>query len=255
MKMRMGERDLAYQVFGSGQALVLLHAFPFDGRMWKATAEALADRGRVIVPDLRGFGGSDLGGGGVSIAGMADDTAALLDHLGVARATVGGLSMGGYVTLAFAARHPGRLDGLILADTRAAADSEKARAGRAATLALVEAQGVAAYLERQLAALLSPSASETVRAQVRDLGRQNAAGVCAGIRALRDRPDRQAELAAIACPTLVIAGTADSLSPLDEMTAMAGRIRGARLVPIPGAGHLSNLERPAEFAAAIRDFL
>ena len=255
MKMRVGERDLAYQIHGSGRPLVLLHAFPFDGRMWKATAEALADRCRTIVPDLRGFGGSDLGGGEVSIAGMADDVAGLLDHLGVARATVGGLSMGGYVTLAFAARYPGRLDGLILADTRAAADSEKARAGRAATLALVEAQGVAAYLERQLAALLSPSASETVRAQVRDLGQQSAAGVCAGIRALRDRPDRQAELAAIACPTLVIAGTADSLSTLEEMTAMAGQIRSARLVPIPGAGHLSNLERPAEFAAAIRDFL
>jgi pimeloyl-ACP methyl ester carboxylesterase len=253
--MRIGQRELAYEVHGNGRPLVLLHAFPFDGRMWKATAEALADRCRVIVPDLRGFGGSELGEGDVSIAGMADDVAALLDHLGVARATVGGLSMGGYVTLAFAARHRRRLEALILADTRAAGDSEKARAGRAAALDLVEQQGVAAYVERQLAALLSPSATEAVRQQVRVLGQQSAAAVAAGIRALRDRPDRQAELADIDCPTLVIAGTADSLSPLDEMTAMASQIRGARLLQIAGAGHLSNLERPAEFAAAVRDFV
>jgi 3-oxoadipate enol-lactonase len=255
MKMRLGERELAYRVYGSGRSLVLLHAFPLDGRMWNATAAALADRCRVIVPDLRGFGGSELGDGGVSIAGMADDTAALLDHLEVARATVGGLSMGGYVALAFAARHRERLEALILADTRAGADSEQARAARASALAMVEEQGVAAYVERQLAVLLSPSAGEAVRAQVRELGQQSAAAVCAGVRALRDRPDRQTELAAIACPTLVIAAAADSLSTLDEMTAMAGKIPGARLVQIPGAGHLSNLERPAEFAAAIRDFV
>lgn len=255
MRLRIGERELAYEVHGNGRPLVLLHAFPFDGRMWTATAAALADKCRVIVPDLRGFGGSDLGDGDVSIAGMADDAAALLDHLGVARATVGGLSMGGYVTLAFAARYPGRLEALVLADTRAAADSEKARSGRAAALALVAEQGVAAYVERQLAALLSPGASASVRQQVRELGKQSAAAVLAGMRALRDRPDRQAELAAIACPTLVVAGTEDSLSTLEEMTAMAAQIRGARLAPISGAGHLSNLERPAEFAAALRDFL
>ncbi len=255
MKLDIAGRELAYQVYGSGKTVVLLHAFPFDGRMWRATAEALADRGRVVVPDLRGFGASQLGEGEVSIAGMADDVAALLDHLGVARATVGGLSMGGYVALAFAGRHGARLDGLVLADTRAAADSDKAKAGRAEALALVEREGVAAYVERQIPALLSPSASEAVRQQVRELGKQLPAGVSAGLRALRDRPDRRGELAAIACPTLVIAGTADALSTLDEMTAMASGIAGARLVPIPGAGHLSNLERPDEFVDALRELV
>jgi len=255
MKLDIGGRELAYQVYGSGKTVVLLHAFPLDGRMWRATAEALANRCRVVVPDLRGFGGSQLGEGEVSIAGMADDVAALLDHLGVARATVGGLSMGGYVALAFAGRHGARLEGLVLADTRAAADSDKAKAGRAEALALVEREGVAAYVERQIPALLSPSASEAVRQQVRELGKQLPAGVSAGLRALRDRPDRRGELAAIACPTLVIAGTADALSTLDEMTAMAGGIAGARLVPIPGAGHLSNLERPDEFVDALRELV
>jgi 3-oxoadipate enol-lactonase len=255
MKLRIGDRDLAYEVYGSGKLLVLVHAFPFDGRMWRDTAQALARKCRVIVPDLRGFGGSDLGRGDPSIADMADDVAALLDYLGASRATVGGLSMGGYVTLAFAARHRPRLDGLILADTRAGADSEQARAGRADAQALVEKEGVAAFVERQLAVLLSPAAGEALRQEVRELGRQPAAGVCAGIRAMRDRPDRQGELPRIACPTLVIAGTADKLSPPAELAALARAIPGARLTEIAGAGHLSNLEKPAEFVAAIDSYI
>ena len=94
-----------------------------------------------------------------------------------------------------------------------------------------------------------------MRVRVRELGRQPAAGVCAGIRALRDRPDRQAELPAIGCPTLVIAGALDKISPPDEMAAMARAIPNARLVEIPGAGHLSNLEQPEAFVAAVASFL
>jgi 3-oxoadipate enol-lactonase len=255
MKLRMGARELAYTCHGSGKPLVLVHAFPFDARMWRATAPALASRCQVIAPDLRGFGGSELGDGKHSIADMADDVSALLDGLGIGRAAVGGLSMGGYVALAFAHRHASRLDRLILADTRAAADTDKARAGRADAIALVEREGVAALVERQLAALLSASASEAIKQQVRELGQQRPEGVCAAIRALRDRPDRRSELAAIACPTLVIAGEEDSISPPDEMAELAAAIPNARLARIPGAGHLSNLEKPGEFVAAIADFV
>ncbi|MBN2574289.1 MAG: alpha/beta fold hydrolase [Deltaproteobacteria bacterium] len=253
--MRVGDRRLAYESYGSGRPLVLVHAFPFDGRMWRRTAEGLGGRCRVLVPDLRGFGGSDLGGSEPSIVDMADDVAALLDHLGIERAVVGGLSMGGYVALAFAARHRARLERLILADTRAAGDTDKARAGRADALALVEKEGGAALVERQLAVLLSGTAGESLRQEVRDLGRQSALGVCAALRALRDRPDRQAELGAIVCPTLVISGGEDRLSPPEEMAALARALPNAHLVAIPGAGHLSNLERPDEFVAAIADFL
>jgi 3-oxoadipate enol-lactonase len=255
MKARIGDGKLAYESFGGGQPLVLIHAFPLDGRMWASTARALADRCRVIVPDMRGFGGSDLAVGDASIADMADDVAALLESLGIERATVGGLSMGGYVSLAFAARHRARLERLILADTRAAPDSDVARTGRADALALVAKDGVAALVERQLAALLSPTASEEVREQVRSLGRQSPEGVLAGIRALRDRPDRRAELSAIACPTLLIVGTEDKISSPAEMAEIASAIPGARLVEIAGAGHLSNLERPNEFSSAIDHFI
>jgi len=250
MKTRIGGRDLSYAMVGEGRAVILVHAFPLDGRMWQDTAKGLSPKCRVIAPDLRGFGESALGDGKHSIADMADDLAALMDNLGIAKATVGGLSMGGYVSLAFAARHRDRLEGLILADTRAAADSDAVRAGRADALALVEKQGVEAFVERQLAALLSPSASEVVRHRVRALGRQGAEGVCAGIRALRDRPDRFAELSSITCPTLVIVGTEDKISPLTEMAEMAHAIAGSRLTEIGGAGHLSNLEKPSEFEKA-----
>jgi pimeloyl-ACP methyl ester carboxylesterase len=94
MKARIGDRTLAYESFGGGQPLVLIHAFPLDGRMWASTARSLAGRCRVIVPDMRGFGESELGGGDPSIADMADDVAALLDCLGIERATVGWLVHG-----------------------------------------------------------------------------------------------------------------------------------------------------------------
>ena len=255
MKLRIGNRELAYTSHGTGKPLVLVHAFPFDGRMWRAVAEALANRCRVIAPDLRGFGDSDLGDGRHGIADMADDVAVLLDGLGIERAAVGGLSMGGYVALAFAARHASRLERLILADTHAAADTEKARAGRADALALVEREGVGTLVERQLAVLLSASASEAVKRQVRELGQQPPEGVCAAIRALRDRPDRRGELSAIACPTLVISGGEDQLSPPDEMAGLAAAIPNARLVQLPGAGHLSHLEQPEAFIAAIAAFI
>jgi 3-oxoadipate enol-lactonase len=255
MKTRIGDRDFSYAVTGEGRAVILVHAFPLDGRMWQETAAGLAGKCRVIAPDMRGFGASDLGDGSHSIADMADDVAALMDHLGLAQATVGGMSMGGYVALAFAARHRERLEGLILADTRAAPDSDAARAARADALVLVETQGVAPYVERQLPGLLSLAAGDDVRGRVRAIAQQKPDGVCAGIRALRDRPDRRGELSAIGCPTLVIAGSDDKISPPAEMAEIARAISGARFAEIAGAGHLSNLEKPAEFVAAIADFI
>ncbi len=160
------------------------------------------------------------------------------------------------MSLAFAARHRARLHGLILADTRAAADSEAGRQGRAQAIARVEAQGVAALVESQLAALLSPGAGEGVREQVRTLGRQQTPqGILAGIRALRDRPDRRGELAEIRCPTLIVVGALDSISPPAEMAAIASAIAGAHLLVIHAAGHMSNLESPDAFLAAVSDFI
>ena len=254
MKISIGPRQLAYESVGNGPALVLVHAFPFDSRMWRKASAALAGQRRVITPDMRGFGLSDLGSGDHSIADMADDVAALLDALKLPAATVGGMSMGGYVALAFARRHRKRLQSLVLADTKAAADTPDARQGRQAAITLVETQGVAALLEKQIPRLLSASASEGLRAEVRRLGAQPPNAVIAAIRALRDRPDRTAELPEIAVPTLVVVGTQDALSPPEDGRAMAASMPRARVVEIPGAGHLSNLENPDAFAAALAGF-
>ncbi|MGA7742651.1 MAG: alpha/beta hydrolase [Polyangia bacterium] len=254
MKISIGSRQLAYESVGSGPVLVLLHAFPFDSRMWHKTAAALAGQRRVITPDMRGFGLSDLGSGGSSIADLADDVASLLDALNLPAATVGGMSMGGYVALAFARRHRDRLKSLVLADTKAAADTPEARQGREAAIALVEQQGVPALLEKQIPRLLSASASDSLRAEVRALGAQSPEAIIAAIRALRDRPDRTAELPEIAVPTLVVVGSDDALSSPAEARVMAAAMPDARVVEIPGAAHLSNLENPDAFSAALAGF-
>jgi 3-oxoadipate enol-lactonase len=254
MKVSIGLRQMAYESVGSGPVLVLLHAFPFDSRMWGKTAAALAGQRRVITPDMRGFGLSDRGTGDFSIADLADDVARLLDALRLPAATVGGMSMGGYVALAFAHHHRDRLKSLILADTKAAADTPEARQGRQAAIDLVGSQGVSAMLEKQLPRLLSPAASDSLRAEVRALGAQPVDAVIAAIRALRDRPDRTAELPKITVPTLFVVGSEDVLSPPSEVRAMAAALPNARVAEIPGAGHLSNLENPDAFAAALAGF-
>jgi 3-oxoadipate enol-lactonase len=233
---------------------VLLHAFPFDRRFLAAVAARLGARARVLVPDLRGFGDSELDGA-YSIADLADDVAHLLDQQGVERAVVGGVSMGGYAALAFANLHPQRLMGLVLADTKAGPDTSEARAARDQAMALVRSGGVAAYIEAQLPKLLGPSASAEVHEQVRALATQRAEAVLAGLTALRDRPDRRGELGRITCPTLILVGADDVITPPAEAAAMTTAISRAVLVELPGAGHLANLEAPLPFAQAIAGFL
>jgi 3-oxoadipate enol-lactonase len=249
-----GATPIGYDDRGTGPALVLLHPFPLTRATWAGLAEALAAHRRVIAVDARGFGDSPLAGP-FTIADIADDVAALLDRLAIPRATVLGMSMGGYAALAFAARHRERLSALVLADTRAAADSAEARAGRAAALATLADAGSAAYLAASLPRLLSPQAPPALVSHVRGRAETRAASLRAGIEALRDRPDRSAELGAIACPTLVLCGAEDQVTPAAEMRQMAAAIAGARFVAIAGAGHLSHVEAPGIFLQAVTAFL
>ena len=257
MKRRCGDREIAYddvEARAPGAPVVLLHPFPFDRRYWAATVASLGPARRVIAVDARGFGESPTAGA-FAIADLADELAALLDALGVAAATVVGLSMGGYTALAFAKRHAARLAALVLADTRAAADTPEARRGREDARALIESSGVDAYLDRSLPRLLAPDAPPALLARVRALAETRGEPIIAGLAALRDRPDRTSELAAIRCPTLVIGGARDQVVPIDEMRAMSAAIPGARFVALAGAGHLANLEAPALFDAALVAFL
>jgi pimeloyl-ACP methyl ester carboxylesterase len=238
---------------GRGHPIVFLHAFPLDGSMWDRERAELVKTHRVIVPDLRGFGRSGELAPPRSLDEHADDVVGILDALGIERATVAGLSMGGYTAFALARRHPQRLSRLILADTRAAPDSAEGRRARDENIALVQREGVAPLVERLLPKLLAPSASPSVVARVRALGgRQTAAGLIAALGAMRDRPDSAPLLPKIGVPALVIVGEADAISPPAEARAIAAAIPGGEIAVIDGAGHLANLESPAAFMAALR---
>jgi 3-oxoadipate enol-lactonase len=241
---------------GSGLPVVLLHGFPFSRRLWDAQVEALRARYRVVCPDLRGHGESEPGPPPARMDDMARDVAALLDHLGVESAVIGGLSMGGYVALAFHRLFRQRVRALVLADTRAGADSEEGRRGRHEMVELVRKEGQAAIADRLIPKLVSPAASEAVRARLRSMIEATPVeGIAGALLGMAERPDSSDLLPAIACPTLVIVGAKDTLTPPDEARAMSERIAGASLVVIPGAGHVSCLEEPALFTSALETFL
>jgi 3-oxoadipate enol-lactonase len=248
-----------YDDVGSGRPLVLLHAFPLSRTMWRSQVEAMQDLGRLIVPDLRGFGGTASGDGN-SVEQMADDVAALLDALRVAQpVVVGGVSMGGYVALAFARRHGPRLRGLILADTRAEADTAEGRTNRDKMIAFARQHSAADVIDAILPKMVSPETQQRrpeVVAEVRRIASaQSTAGIIAALEALRDRPDVTPQLAEIKVPTLVVVGSEDEITPPAAAQTLASSIRGAKLATVPGAGHLSNLERPDVFNEAVRSFL
>ncbi len=254
MRTTIDGAEVGYEIFGAGPALVLLHAFPLDRRMWRETAEALSSRRRVITVDFRGFGES--AGVAPSVAELADDVARLLDALGVPMAAMCGLSLGGYVALAFADRHAARLAALVLADTRAGADSPDGRRARDEGAQKVRSDGAASFVAPLAARLLSANAPEALREKLRALGgAQNPDAIAAALLAMRDRPDRTSELARIRCPTLVLVGADDAITPPAEARAMAAAIPGAKFIELADAGHLSHWEAPTEFARAVDEFL
>jgi pimeloyl-ACP methyl ester carboxylesterase len=246
-------------VYGEGTPVVLLHAFPLDSRMWLPQVEALGGY-QVLVPDLRGFGAARAMAGDTSpIELLADDVASLLDDRRLERVVLCGLSMGGYVALAFAGRHPERLGGLVLLDTKAGADSEAARAERLAIADRVLVEGVGFMPEVMLPRLLGetsrrerPEVVEQVTETILD---QDPRGIAAAQRGMAERPDATASLADIEVPTLVIVGAEDELTGPGEARTIAEAVRDARLVQVPGAGHLVNLEQAAPVNEALLDFL
>ena len=243
---------------GGPAVLVLVHAFPLDREMWQPQLAHLSAVARVVTVDLHGFGESPLVP--YSIDTAADLVIATLDGLGITgRVVVGGLSMGGYVAMAVARRHVWRLSGLILADTRAEADDEAARENRHKLLAVAQEKGTPGVVEAMVPKLLSPRTLEKrpeVVETVKQIGlRQPPEAVRYAIGVLRDRPDASNGLAVIGVPTLVIVGADDAVTPPAAAAAIAGRVKGSRQVTIPAAGHLSNLENPDAFTAAVLGFV
>ncbi len=252
--------EMAYDMEGNGPAVVLLHGFPFNRSLWSEQVEALRERYRVITPDLRGFGET----GAVSdepatMQEMAEDVAALMDELGIERFTLGGLSMGGYVAFAFYRRYPLRVRSLILADTRPQADTIEARETRErqATQALEE--GMKVIADQIMPKLLTPAIiaerKDVAERLLKMINGTDPRGAAAAMRGMALRPDQTYLLPRILAPTLILVGSEDQITTLKDAEIMHREIRGSRLEVIEDAGHVSNLERPAEFNRALLNFL
>lgn len=260
------KRRPAMDDVGEGVPLLLLHAFPLSRRMWQPQLAGLADSCRLLAPDLPGFGDARESGGGAAAACLMEDMAAAavarLDEAGVAAAVVCGLSMGGYVALALYEVFRERVRGLVLADTRAAADDEAGRGRRLESARAVESGGppaLAALASSLVPRLIAPrtrtTRSELVAWLHREIAAAPPAGVAAAQRGMAERPDRTHLLPRIAVPTLVVVGEEDEITPPAESVILRDRIPGARLVTVAGAGHLSSLEQPEAWNAALREFL
>lgn len=254
-----GPIALSYFDTYSDTVLLLVHGFPLDGRMWSPQLDELAVVARVIAPDLRGFGESEVAPAPYSIEEMAGDCLDLVDALGVERFVLGGLSMGGYVALEILRQAPDRVQGLILASTRAGADGEEARAGRDAAAATVREKGtgplVAGMLDKLLAEATYEEEPELVDFVKEIMDDADPEGVVGALAAMRDRPDATARLADIQVPTLVLHGDEDRVIPPAEAEATHAAIPDAKLAIIEGAGHLPNLERFETFNELVAAFL
>jgi 3-oxoadipate enol-lactonase len=238
--------------------VVLLHAFPLNATLWRPQAETAPAGFRLITPDLPGFGAS-ADPPTTSLDDMARNVLRTLDTLGLERAVIGGLSMGGYLTLALYRMAPERFSGMILADTRATADTEEQQAGRRKMIATAREKGPPAIADEMLPKLLGatshrerPALAGIVRAMIE---RNSVDAIAGAVQAIMGRPDSTPLLPSIAVPTLVLCGDEDVLTPPSDSEALYRGIPGARLVILPGAGHLSNIEVPELFSRAQNAFV
>jgi 3-oxoadipate enol-lactonase len=229
------------------EGVLLIHAFPLDARMWDPQLAALSDGVPVVAPHLPGFGGTPGAGDVMSMASAAERCLEALDAAEVDRAVVCGLSMGGYVAFELWRRARERFAGMILANTRAGADTEEGAAGRRALADRLLAEGNG-FLVESPPPLLSEHANDELRRRVRDLiATQPAASIAAASLGMAERPDSTPDLSGIDVPTLVVTSDGDTLIPPAVTSPMADQIPGAELAVIEGAGHLSNLEAAGAF--------
>jgi 3-oxoadipate enol-lactonase len=244
---------------GDADPLLMLHAFPLNGRMFEPQMEAISGARRVIAPDLPGFGYSPRTPAQPDVGYYAGCVRALLDRLEIPRVVVGGVSMGGYVAFECMRSFPERVSGLVLANTRPDADTEEARETRKEMALRVAQEGIGVLVELQMGRLLSErtrAENGDVVERVKEIILENTPdGAVAALGAMRERPDSTENLGGINVPTLVVGGAEDAISSPEVMGEMAAKIPDARHVTLPGVGHLSNLEDPQGFNEALTGFL
>ncbi len=254
--MEIFDRDgtaLAYRELGTGPLAVFVHGFPLDSTMWLEQLELLRGVRRCVAIDLRGFGASDAVAEPVlAMEQHAEDVAALADHLGADRIDLVGLSMGGYVALAFAELFPQRLRTLALVDTRAAADSETVKAGRDMMAVRVTVQGRGQLAVEMAEALLGPAASLHVKARMRTMVEgTRVETVVAALEGMKQRPARFDVLSRLSIPVGVVVGEDDTATPVSEAEQMVDAAPDASLTIVEAAGHMTPMENPTAVADAL----
>lgn len=258
MKVQVNGILLAYSDQGKGLPIVFLHGFPFNRTMWKPQAEALAGPFRVITLDLRGHGESEAPWWHYSMDQYADDVKGLLSYLAITKAVFVGLSMGGYLAFTLYRRYPELIQGLVFADTRAEADKPEQARWRFDLAQRTATGGAVVVVDEMLPKLLSAktyATSPAIVERVKSIMETSPVpGIIGDLMAMAERPDSMRLLSSITVPTLVIVGEDDGLTTPTEAAGIAQGIPDARLVTIPGAGHVSNLEQPTLFNRAIEEF-
>jgi pimeloyl-ACP methyl ester carboxylesterase len=259
-RINIGDATLAVEDRGSGPVLLLVHGFPLDHTMWRYQLDDLSRDFRVLAPDLRGFGQSEVTPGVVTMQTYADDLANLLDALGIQeQIALCGLSMGGYVVWQFIERHRARLAKVILCDTRAIADSPEVAEGRLESAQKVLLEGPQMLVQGMLPKLFAPATNEH-QAHLIDATRTvmlgtSPAGIAAALRGMAERPDVTPKLRGYDVPALVICGEHDAIATVSEMKTFAADLPQAKFLEVKDAGHMAPLEKPEPVNAAIREFL
>ena len=249
---------IAYNDRGTGLPIVFFHAFPLNRNMWAAQEEVLSARFRIISIDLRGHGESDAPLWHYTLEQSADDVHALLNQLAIRQALFVGLSMGGYILFAFYRKYATSVKGLILADTRAQADTTEGKNGRFQMAQTAYKKGPSSIADIMIPKLLSPATIRTKPEIVRNVramieGNQ-VSGIAGDLMAMAERPDSVAFLPQITCPAQVIVGELDQATPPSDARLMAELIPNAQLATIPDAAHLANLEQPDTFNQIVAAF-
>ena len=259
MRVHLNGIDVFYSSSGAGQPIVLIHGYPLDHTIWDPQREYLSQDYFVLAPDLRGHGKSESSPGPYTMDLLARDVHALIDHLHLEPVVLGGLSMGGYVALAFMRLFPQRVRALILADTRAEADTAEAKSRREQQAQTVLRNGTGEVVDQMVPKMFTektvredPKLVERVRRMMESTSPTGIAGALLG---MAQRTDSTPFLDSIRVPTLILVGSQDSITTVEHARKMASGIPDSQLVVVPDAAHLTTLERPREVNAAIGGFL
>lgn len=251
--------NMGYDETGAGVPLVFVHGHPFDRSMWKEQTAAFGSKHRVIAPDLRGYGEHEVLSDKTMLEDFTRDIAALLDELKAENVVLCGLSMGGQVAFEFYRLFPEKIRALILADTFAQLDDAERKQGRYDTAERLLREGMHDYAEEVLPKMIAPQTihqQPKVAAHVLSMMRGTSPkGAAAALRGRAERPDYTLLLPQINVPTLIVVGSLDEFTPIADAEFMRDRIPDAKMAVIEGAGHMPNLEKPAEFNLVIGEFL